>query len=508
MLLHQYLYQVAHQVPEKKAVICGEKGLTYRQLVEKMDAWAAWLMGCGVRRGDRVGLMMYNGLDLVQFYYACFRLGAIAVPFNTRYQEPELAYAVNQSGSSILLAGREFTPVVQNIRKDAPGLGGLFMVDDPLEEVFANPGLRREAAIPEFPEVEITDPAVIIYTSGSTGKPKGVIHTHYSLSHHIDNKTKSLEIDADTVGLIGTQICHCAGFAGILLPVLAHGGTCVMLKEFESGAYIAHLQKYQPTLLILMPTQLLEVLEHSRAQDADFSRTSSMLIGGDKVPHHIYELFRAQAGFDLSEGCGMTECEGYCVQPHHEPKKPGSIGKPIAGVTMRLADADGNELPDNQAGEIQLQAESVTTGYWDNEAETARALVNGWFRTGDLAFRDADGYYHFVGRIKEIIIRGGSNIMPGEVEDVLDDHPQVELSGVVGFPDAHYGSIVGAFIIPKDPVKPPTPEELHDFASKRLARYKLPEKWIFVAHLPQTASGKIDRKQLHVLAAAYAKKEE
>ena len=508
MLLHQFIHQAAQNFPEKTAVICGEESLTYSQLAAKMDSWATKLMGFGIKRGDRVGLLMYNGLNLVQLYYACFRVGAIAVPFNTRYQEPELAYAVNQSGSSILMAGREFTPVVKNIRKDAPGLGGLFIMDETLEEVFAKPGLRRDTAISELPEVAIADPAFIIYTSGSTGKPKGVIHTHYSLFHHIENKTKSLEINGETVGLAGTQICHCAGCFGILLPVLANGGTCVMLQEFESGAYIAHLQKYQPMLLVLMPTQLLEILEHPRAQDADFSRTSSMLIGGDTVPHHTYDLFRSLAGFDLSEGCGMTECEGYCVQPTHGVKKPGSIGKPIAGIKMRLVDPDGNELPDNQVGEIQVMAESVTAGYWDKPEETAKAFVDGWLRTGDLAFRDEDGYYHFVGRIKEIIIRGGSNIMPGEVEDVLDDHPLVELSGVVGFPDAHYGSIVGAFIMPRDPAKPPTPEELTNFAAERLARYKLPEKWIFVDHIPQTASGKIDRKQLHVLAAEYAKKGE
>lgn len=313
-----------------------------------------------------------------------------------------------------------------------------------------------------------------------------------------------MEIGPDDVGLAGTQISHIGGFAGVLLPVLANGGTCVMLKEFDPGLYIEYTTKFKPTLLILLPTQLLEVLEHPNARDADFSRARSMLIGGDKVPHHTYELFRALTGFDLSELCGMTECEGYCMQPAHAPKKPGSIGKPISGVAMRLANDKGRELPDNQTGEIQLQAESLTTGYWDKPDATRQAFIDGWFRTGDLAYRDEDGYYHFVSRIKEIIIRGGSNIMPAAVEDVLDDHPQVMLSGVVGFPDAHYGQIVGAFIMPEDMANPPTIEELHSFAAARLAHYELPEKWIFVAHLPENAVGKIDRKELHRLAAQYS----
>jgi acyl-CoA synthetase (AMP-forming)/AMP-acid ligase II len=452
-------------------------------------------------------LLLHNGLNLVQFYYACFRLGAIAVPFNTRYQQPELTYALNQSGARILIAGQEFSPLIQKINETAPDLAGAYVMDKALREIFSKTEARADSpASPELPEPEISDPAIIIYTSGSTGKPKGVIHTHYSLHHHLLNKTKTLEIDPDEIGLAGTQISHIAGFAGVLLPVLANGGTCVMLQEFDPGLYIEHLKKYQPTLLVLLPTELLEVLEHPNAKDADFSRTRSMLIGGDKVPHHTYELFRALAGFDLSEGCGMTECEGYCMQPRHAPKKPGSIGKPILGVKIRLADDSGQALPDNQTGEIQLQAESLTPGYWDKPEETRRAFRDGWFRTGDLALRDEDGYYHFAGRIKEIIIRGGSNIMPAAVEDVLDDHPQVELSGVVGFPDAHYGQIVGAFLRPKDPAHPPTPEELRSFTAARLAQYEVPEKWIFVEHLPENAVGKIDRQQLHKLAAQYGEK--
>jgi long-chain acyl-CoA synthetase len=505
MQLHRIIQAAAKLAPEKPAVICGDDQLSYRQITEMMDLGARQLLSLGLRRGDRVGLLMHNGIDLVQFYCACFRLGAIAVPFNTRYQKPELIYALNQSGCSILIAGKKFAPLIRNINEAAPDLTGIYVMDNTLQPIFSpTEPLADLSEIPAFPEGEISDPAIIIYTSGSTGKPKGVVHTHYSLSQHILNKTKSLEIGSDDVGLAGTQISHIGGFAGILLPVLANGGTCVLLEEFDPGLYIEHLKKFKPTVLLLLPTGLLEVLEHPQARDADFSHIRSMLIGGDKVPHHAYELFRTLAGFDLSEGCGMTECEGYCMQPTHAPKKPGSIGKPILGVTMRLADDYGHELPDNQTGEIQLQAESLTTGYWDKPDETRQAFIDGWFRTGDLANRDEDGYYHFVGRIKEIIIRGGSNIMPAAVEDVLDDHPQVMLSGVVGFPDAHYGQIVGAFIMPQDRANPPTIEELHSFAAARLAQYELPERWIFVAHLPENAVGKIDRKQLHRLAAQYS----
>jgi acyl-CoA synthetase (AMP-forming)/AMP-acid ligase II len=504
MHLYQIIQQAAQIDPEKTAVICGGEKLSYGQLTEMIEVWAGKLRALGIRRGDRVAVLMHNSLELVQLYWACFRLGAIAVPINTRYQKPELAYALNQSGSKILIANGKFSALVQKIHESAPELAGVYLLGPALWEIFSKGSPHTEVpAIETWPEGEISDPAIIIYTSGSTGKPKGVIHTHYTLYQHILNKTKTMGIDREEVGLAGTQISHVAGFAGVLLPVLANGGTCVMVQEFEPGIYIEHLKKFRPTLLVLLPTELLEILEHRHSADADFSRARSMLVGGDKVPHHSYELFRALTGFDLSEVCGMTECEGYCMQPVQGPKKPGSIGKPIKGVTMRLADNQGQVLPDNQTGEILLQAESLTVGYWDKPEETRQAFVDGWFRTGDLAWRDEEGYYHFVGRIKEIIIRGGSNIMPIAVEDVLDDHPQVMLSGVVGFPDAHYGQIVGAFIMPEDMANPPTPEELRSFAAERLAQYELPEKWIFVAHLPENAVGKIDRQQLHRLAAQY-----
>lgn len=199
----------------------------------------------------------------------------------------------------------------------------------------------------------------------------------------------------------------------------------------------------------------------------------------------------------------MTECEGYSMQPRHEPKKPGSIGKPISGVELRLVDPEFQDVPDGQPGEILIRAQSVIKEYWSNPEETARSFVGGWFRTGDVAFRDPDGYYHFVTRIKELIIRGGSNITPGEVEDVLEDHPDVALCGVVGFPDDHFGQIVGAFIVTKPGHPVPSPDDLTTFAASRIASYKIPERWIFTDHIPINPVGKVDRKKLHELSGKY-----
>ena len=499
MLLYEILDKIVERNPDKKAVICGKESCTYSQLSDRMNLWAETLLSLGIKRGDRVALFMKNRVELVQLYFACFRIGAIAVPLNTRYRTPETIYAVTQSGSKILIASSELFAVVENIHASIPSLKHIFIIDEGSTHQSAswNEAVNDSRSQVRFPHISISDPAIIIYTSGSTGRPKGAVHTHYSLYHHILNKTKSQEIDQHEIGLAGTQISHIAGFAGIMLPTLSIGGTFVMVREFNPAGYIRCLKKYKPTNIVLLPTELLEVLEHPNAKDADFSHIRNMMIAGDKVPHHTYELFRKQAGFDLMEGCGMTECEGYCIQPKHEKKKPGSIGKPISGIQIRLVDSNFEDVPEGKTGEIVLKSKSLITTYWNNPEETKKAFIDSWFRTGDLAYIDNDGYYHFVSRIKEIIIRGGSNITPGEVEDVLDDHPKVELSGVVGFPDEHYGNIVGAFIVPKHGMPPPTIDELSAFVSKSLAQYKVPEKWIFVKSLPRNAVGKIDRKKLH-----------
>lgn len=400
MLLQAILEKSVEKYPNKKAVISGRKKLNYSQLSETMNSWAETLLSVGIGRGDRVALFMKNCVEEVQLYFACFRIGAIAVPINTRYTTPEVVYALTQSGSKILIVSSELYPVAAGLDKTIKTLAQIFVIDRDRSypELSWSSALNSRSGQARFPLVKPEDPAIIIYTSGSTGRPKGAVHTHHSLSEHIRNKTVSLEITQEEVSLAGTQICHIAGFAGLMLPTLANGGTLVMVPEFKPARYISYLKRYQPTNLILLPTELIEVLEHPHAQDADFSHIQNMLIAGDKVPHHAYELFRQKAGFDLLEGCGMTECEGYCMQPRHEKKKPGSIGKSISGIQMRLADTGYTDVPQGKPGEILLKAESLIREYWENPEETTKAFVDGWFHTGDVAYQDQDGYYHFVSR--------------------------------------------------------------------------------------------------------------
>ena len=503
MLLNEIFDEAVEQTPDKRAIICAKDSCTYVQLSDKMDLWAKTLLSLGINKGDRVALFMQNRIELVQLYFACFRIGAIAVPLNTRYQTPEAVYGIEQSGSRILITSSELFPVVENLDSTIPSLKHIYLIDEgPKHSSISWNKMTASAVDPvSFPDINSSDPALIIYTSGSTGKPKGVVQTHDTLYHLILMKARDWETNSDDVVLITTQISHAAGFSMALL-YLESGATVVMMEEFESGEYIKLLDHYKPTLAGLLPTQLLEVLEHPDAKNADFSHARHMLVGGDKVSHHLYELFHNLTGFDFMEGYGLTEFEGCFMQPYGKIK-PGTIGKPLIEVQTRLIDREGHDAPQGKIGEIFLKGKSLTTGYWNKPEETKKAFEDGWFHTGDLAYRDEEDYYHFVGRIKELILRGGSNIMPGEVENVLDDHPKVELCGVVGFPDRHYGNIVGAFITSKQGFPAPTVEELTAYVSERLSQYKVPQKWIFVDSLPKNPVGKIDRKKLHSIAEQY-----
>jgi len=504
MLLYEILDKAVEQTPDKKAVICAEESCTYAQLSEKMDLWAKTLLSLGITRGDRVALFIKNRVELVQLYFACFRIGVIIVPLNTRYQTPEVVYSLEQTGSKILITSSELFPIVENLDSSIPSLEHIYTIDkDPKHPSISWSKMTADTVDPvSFPDVDSSDPAFIIYTSGSTGKPKGVLHTHDTLYHLMLSRIKYHDTVSSDIIVIPNQISHMGGFVPVLF-FLGSGAAVVMINEFEASEYIKLLKRYKPTFMALLPTQFLEILENSDIEGADFSQVRVAMSAGDKVSHHLHKLFRDLTGFDIMEAYGLSEFEECIMQPKDGKVKPGTIGKPIEGVQARLINKEGKDVPQGKTGEIFLKGKSMTIGYWNKPEETKKAFDNGWLHTGDLAYMDDEGYYHFAGRIKELIISGGSNIMPGEVEDVLDDHPKVELCGVVGIPDKRHGSIVGVFVEPKQGVPAPTVEELTDFVSQRLSQYKVPKKWIFVETLPKNHVGKIDRKKLHDMAEEY-----
>ena len=431
MLLPEIIQRSARKTPDKIALVWKELHWNYREYLDNVEQMAKALHAHGIGHGDRVALFMKNQPEIVFSYFACFYLGAIAVPLNSRYQAAEAEYAMNHCGCKLLIVDSEFYTCVADLRPSTPTLEKIVVVGGAHGQAESYQAFLENApAKVEWPEVKPHDPAAIFYTSGTTDKPKGVTYTHYSLYNSALNQVTSRQFKPDDVVLAVTHLCHAAASVGLMLPCAWQGGTLVILPDFDPAACLQALEKTKANVILLMPIELLEILDHPLLDETDLSSLQCCLCGGDKVPMDLYRRFKNRLGFELTEGCGMTECEGYATNPPYGEKRPGSIGKPAHGTTLKLVDPKGKEVPTGEHGQILVKSKAVMAGYWNDPINTRKTLQKGWLYTGDLAYRDEDGYYWFVGRIKEIIIRGGSNIAPGEVENVLDMHPKVKLAGV------------------------------------------------------------------------------
>jgi acyl-CoA synthetase (AMP-forming)/AMP-acid ligase II len=520
MLMGEMLAATARRVPDRVALCFEERRWTFGELDTLATRFAAGLKRSGVRPGDRVAFFMPNCPELMLAYLGCFRLRAICVPLNHRYVGPEVEYAVGDCRPVALLAHAGRID-----RLDPAALAGLgvrrFFVAggeegavraaggaafEPIARLLETEGIGPAAAPGEVERKDEkgddeTAGAVIMYTSGTTAKPKGVTHTHRSLWNIIRNELETVGLTEADVSLAALSIAHLASFGGQVLPMLYLGGRLVLLREQEAGAILAAIEQHHATQVLALPALLAEMIEHPRFRSVDLASLRCCLAGGDRVPVETQEAFRAVTGIEVTEMCGMTECHYYTVNPPFGRKKHGSIGLPVARTELRLVDGTGGDVPAGETGHLLVRSEAVMRGYWNNPLATEATLRDGWLHTGDLVRRDSDGYYWFVGRQKDIIIHGGSNIAPGEIEGVLYEHAAVDRAVAVGAPDAHYGQVPVAFVVLKPGSTRVTAAELRRFLDERLAAYKVPERIEFLPELPVTAVGKIDRQALRSRAA-------
>jgi len=502
MLLGRLLGAAHKRAPDKIALWFGTRSWTYSELDDASDRIAAGLASAGVHSGDRVALFMPNCPELVLSYFACFKMGAISVPLNYRYRQAEARYALEHSGSTTLLVHQALVEEVDPLPLAALGVLRCYLAGAeacrtpfvPFEDLLTSPS--ASVLEPAFDEGQ---PAAILYTSGTTAKPKGVVYAHATLWHQCLMHTASFAMTPADVHLISTAACHAAAFTGQLLPNVYAGGTSV-LRHLPTPEQVVHaIQTHRITRVQMLPASLEELVEYlEQHPGTDLGSLRCCTAGGDKVPLDVHHRFRQAVEFDITEVYGMTEALTCVTNPPFGPKRLGSIGQPVTQTHLRLVDLQGRDVADGQTGELLVQSPGLMVGYWNDPEATTATLRDGWLSTGDLAHRDEDGYYWFVGRKKEIIIRGGSNISPQEIEEVLDDHPAVSLSCVVGVPEKHFGEIVAAYVALRDDVSPrPTVEELRQFVADRIAAYKVPERITILEHLPLNASGKVDRKKLH-----------
>ena len=479
--------------PQQTAIAFEDSSISYEQLDLATTRLAQSLLQQGCKPGDRIAFYWPNSIEAAELYFACFKAGLIAVPVNPLMKAPEVAYVLEHSKAAMCFARPDLAPVAREAGRNCASLRAIHTSVESLNQ--------GELEV-QLPEVSLSDPALIIYTSGTTALPKGVTHTHRTLLANVKIGQNYIP-DLDRY-LVMTQLSFMAAIFFGLLTVIASGGTSVLAPGFDAPHVLDLIERFECTCTFGLPAMVQLLLEEQALRPRQVRSIRTFLAAGDSVPLSTHERFQEQFGFALRECLGMTET-GCTMSNPAKAIRPGSLGKPVVGVEVKVVDSKDEELPDGQIGELTVKSPGNLVGYWNDPVATKEALREGWLFTGDLVRRDADGYFWFEGRKKQIIVRDGFNISPQEVEEAIYTHPAVLEVGVIGMPDPveARGQRVLAFVAPRDG-RATTEDELKEHARRRLADLKVPEKIVFLEKLPKGITGKIDRaalKQMQLAAA-------
>jgi long-chain acyl-CoA synthetase len=478
------LRKVAELSPATSGIICDHRILNYQDLDMAARRLARNLIASGICPDDRIALHMRNGPELAIGYFACFYAGAIAVPVNTRLKGPEIEYVLGHSAASIYFGEPGLFDEIEEIRPRLANIRRFIVGPQDFEDC------QDRSALASLPIVAADRPAVILYTSGTTSRPKGVVHTHRTFL----NAARGCGLAADDVAVIVTPMVHAAGLATLIACVDA-GASAVIPERLEADAVLDAIAGHRGTFLLGMPVTYRALIDAQNARPRELPAATRYLASGDSVPPALKEEFARCFGRPLREAFGTTEtgmvAASGCVAASHLD----AFGRAVPGVDIAVVNEDGDPVPLGAMGEMLVRSGAVTVGYWNDPAATGEAFADGWYRTGDLVSQDFDGNLRFHGRKKEIIVRGGSNISPQEVEAVLYEHPAVQEAGVIGEPHRLWGERVVAFVSRRRG-HAVTADELIAFVAARVAAYKVPEEIVFLGVLPKGASGKILRRAL------------
>jgi fatty-acyl-CoA synthase len=492
----------ARLTPDRTALVLDETGerISYAELDRRAAAAASALRAeLALDKGDRYAVLSGNRVEVVEAFFAAGKCGAIFVPLSTRATAHELARILADAAPRAILYGPEERETIEALRRETNvatfvALGDKARQTDPswaeLLARFPNSPRRVEQCGAE-------DPYCLLYTSGTTGRPKGAIVPHRMIAWNAINTALSWQLRADDVAPVFTPLYHAGGLTVFLTPLVAIGGTVVLMTGFEPSAVWRAIERHGCTVVLGVPTIWRMLAAAPEFATTDFSRIRWLISGGAPLPVALVDDYRRR-GAVLKQGFGMTEVGVNCFAMTSEEAlvKAGSVGKPFLWTEARVAADDGRELPAGEVGELWLRGPHVCAGYWNDPEETRRAFdPEGWFKTGDLARRDEDGFYYIAGRLKEIFISGGVNVSPLEVEAELLQHPSVADAAVVGVPDPLWGEVGAAFVVARDGVSI-SERELADFLAGRLARLKVPKRFELVADLPRTPYGKVVKSEL------------
>jgi len=498
--------------PDRDLVVMKGNRLTYAQVNDRVNRLANGLAKLGVKNGDRIAMLQVNCAEYIEVYFAAAKLGAVFVPMNFRAKADELAYMVENAGAKVFFVGERYLDMVNGMSAQLTGVEHRICLEGASENM-----LRYESLVDGSPADEIEteigddDVTILMYTAGTTGRPKGVPLRHSGFASYMLDSVEPADPDVEERNLLTVPLYHVAGIQAMLAAVYG-GRTIVMMKQFEVRDWLETVQKERATRAMLVPTMLKFVID-----DADFSRydlksLKVITYGAAPMPFEVIrKAIQEMPWVRFINAFGQTETASTITTLGPEDhtlvgseaeigkklrRLASSIGKPLPDVDVRIVDEEGNPVPSNQVGEIQAKGTRIMTGYWKDEEKTAKTITgDGWLRTGDMGWIDEEGYVYLSGRGDDMIIRGGENISPEELENVLGSCPMVDEVAVIGVPDPKWGQEPRAVVVLKKGEQA-TDEEIMEYCRERLSSFKRPRSVVFVESLPRNAMGKTLKKEL------------
>ena len=494
----------ADLAPDKAAIRFGGTELTYAALAQRISETARALKSqLGIVRGDRVAILAANHPDYLVLLYACARLGAMLVPINWRLAVPEQLFILRDAGVKALVVEQAFAPVVEALAAALPGVRVIGLDFSPAGGTPFSALLESSGggADGRSDNVDTTCPLLIVYTSGTTGHPKGAVLRQDALVANAAMSQHMHDMTAQDHILTVLPLFHVGGLNIQTTPALQLGATVTLHARFAPEATLNAIEHDRPTLTVLVPATIQAMIEHPRWSQAKFDSLRAVSTGSTQVPQRLVDAFTSR-GTPVLQVYGSTETSPVAVYTRlsGDWRRPGSTGLPGLLCEARIVDDAGDELPAGTAGEVVVRGPNVLSEYWNNPKATAEALREGWYYSGDIGVRDADGHFFIHDRKKNLIISGGENIYPAEVERVLGQHPSVADAAVIGRADDKWQEVPVAYIVPQ-PDATPDPAAIERFCLAQLARYKVPREYVFVDSLPRNAMGKVQHFRLKELIA-------
>ena len=491
-MIPELLKQRVEAAPDKLFLFseADKRQFTYQEFEAAVMRTANMLAANGVRKGDVVSLLLPNSVEYVIAYFACWQLGALAGPINSLLKSQEIAYVISNSEAKALLVNSEFLPVIESIHNELPTVIRFDNESEATREYSSDPAAAAR--------LDLDHEAIIIYTSGTTGKPKGCLLTHGNVIANARQITSWLGFNENDRLLTIMPLFHMNAVSVTTMSALYAGGSTVVSPKFSASRFWQIISDYQITSfgsVATMLSMLLSTYPDGVPAGLKTDQLRFAMCGSAPVPAEVLRRFEETFNCLVIEGYGLSEstCRS-TFNPPDERRRPGSCGLPI-GNEMSVVDEEDREVPEGELGEIVLRGENILKGYYKNEAANDAAFRNGWFHTGDIGYRDSDGFFYIVDRKSDMIIRGGENIYPREIDEVLYEHPDIAAAAVVGVPDSLYGEEVAAVVVLK-PGAETSEQEVIDYCKGRLADFKCPKTVHFLKDIPKGPTGKLLKREL------------